>query len=128
MPESRLAGGSNTAATKPAQPPAKPRDFIEPDAPRAAATAPSPPGKARDAAPGSASKVAAVASVATGSLKIVILPWAEVWIDGKPMGQTPLRTTLSAGPHRIRLKNDAKEKTVHVNVTPSRLTVIDETW
>jgi serine/threonine-protein kinase len=94
----------------------------------AATAAPLSPGKARDAGPEPASKVAFAAPMATGSLKIVILPWAEVWIDGKPIGQTPLRTTLPAGPHRVRLKNDVKEKTINVNVTPSRLTVIDETW
>jgi tRNA A-37 threonylcarbamoyl transferase component Bud32 len=64
----------------------------------------------------------------TGGIKIVVLPWAEVWIDGKPMGQTPLRIALPVGPHRVRLKNDTKEKTINVAVTSSRFAVIDETW
>jgi hypothetical protein len=65
---------------------------------------------------------------ATGGIKIVILPWAEVWIDGKAMGQTPLRTTLPVGPHRVRLKSDTRDKTINITVTASRVTVIDESW
>jgi serine/threonine-protein kinase len=66
--------------------------------------------------------------VATGNLKVVILPWAEVWVDGKPLGQTPVRAKISVGPHRVRLKNDTKEKTVTVTVTAARTAVINETW
>jgi hypothetical protein len=69
------------------------------------------------------------APAGTGRLKIVILPWAEAWLDGKPLGQTPIvGLKVAAGVHRIRLKNDNKEKTVTVTVTTSKLTVIDETW
>ncbi len=74
------------------------------------------------------SKTARPEPVATGTLKVVILPWAEVWVDGKPLGQTPVRTKLSVGPHRVRLKNDATEKTVSVTVTAAKPAVIDETW
>jgi hypothetical protein len=57
------------------------------------------------------------------------LPWAEAWLDGKPLGQTPIvGLKVAAGVHRIRHKNDNKEKTVTVTVTTSKLTVIDETW
>jgi serine/threonine-protein kinase len=66
--------------------------------------------------------------VVTGHLKVVILPWAEVWVDGKRLGQTPVRARVSVGPHRVRLKNDATEKTVTVTVTSGKTTVIDETW
>ena len=65
---------------------------------------------------------------ATGALRVVVLPWAEVWIDGKPQGQTPIRTRLPVGSHRVRLKNDATEKTVTVIVTAAKPAVIDETW
>jgi hypothetical protein len=37
-------------------------------------------------------------------------------------------TKVSVGPHRVRLKNDVKEKTVTVTVTSARTTVIDQTW
>jgi hypothetical protein len=26
-------------------------------------------------------------TAATGKLKVVILPWVEVWVDGKPLGK-----------------------------------------
>jgi serine/threonine-protein kinase len=78
--------------------------------------------------PDAATKTARAEPVATGNLKVVILPWAEVWVDGKPLGQTPVRTKLSAGAHRVRLKNDTKEKTVMVTVTAAKTAVIDETW
>jgi serine/threonine protein kinase len=78
--------------------------------------------------PSADSKAARPDPVATGTLKVVILPWAEVWVDGKPLGQTPVRTKVAVGPHRVRLKNDATEKTVTVTVTAAKPAVIDETW
>jgi hypothetical protein len=68
------------------------------------------------------------AAIGTGSLSVVVLPWAEVWIDGKPRGQTPVRAKLPVGQHRVRLKNDTTEKTIVVNVSAARTAVIDETW
>jgi serine/threonine-protein kinase len=86
-----------------------PRDAAVPDTPA--------PAQAARAAP-----------AATGKLKVVILPWAEVWVDGRAHGQTPVLTKLSVGPHRVRLKNDVREKTVTVTVTSAKTAVIDETW
>jgi hypothetical protein len=63
-----------------------------------------------------------------GRLEVFILPWAEVWADGKPLGQTPVHAELPPGPHRIRLKNDATDKTISVTIAASRTIVIDETW
>jgi predicted Ser/Thr protein kinase len=41
---------------------------------------------------------------APGFLLVVVSPWADVAIDGKPAGQTPLaRLSLAPGPHTIRL-------------------------
>jgi serine/threonine-protein kinase len=35
---------------------------------------------------------------------VVVSPWADVTIDGEPVGQTPLsRLTLAAGPHTVLL-------------------------
>jgi hypothetical protein len=99
------AAGTREAAT----PVAHPRDARGPDGPTAAQAARGEP-------------------AASGKLKVVILPWAEVWVDGKPLGQTPVLTKLAVGSHRVRLKNDVTEKTVTVIVTATRTTVIDETW
>ncbi|HEU4732247.1 MAG TPA: protein kinase [Kofleriaceae bacterium] len=78
----------------------------------------------RSGAPGAAR----TEPVATGKLDVVVLPWAEVWVDGKPLGQTPVTAKVPVGTHRVRLKNDVKEKTVTVTVTSSRTAVIDESW
>ena len=42
----------------------------------------------------------------TGWLRLAVAPWAQVAIDGKPMGLTPLpRIGLLEGVHRLRLEN-----------------------
>jgi serine/threonine-protein kinase len=44
------------------------------------------------------------AKPAPGFLLVVVSPWADVTIDGEPVGQTPLsRLTLAAGPHTVLL-------------------------
>lgn len=119
---------------------AHPQDAGMPDVPRMAASttttadagptdAPALTAHSQDAGmPDANIKAARTEPIATGHLKVVILPWAEVWVDGKPLGQTPVRTKVSAGTHRVRLKNDTKEKTVTVTVTSAKATLIDETW
>jgi hypothetical protein len=66
--------------------------------------------------------------VELGSLAVYVAPWALVFIDGKPHGETPVRTRVPVGVHRVRLKNDTKDRTVTVTVTTAKETVIDETW
>ena len=66
--------------------------------------------------------------VERGALVIRVQPWAEVWIDGISAGQTPVQTKVSAGAHRVLMKNDRTQKTVTVLVTAAQETVIDETW
>jgi len=66
--------------------------------------------------------------VEMGSLAVYVAPWSLVWIDGKPYGETPVHARVPVGVHRVRLKNDTKEKTVTVTVTTAKVTVIDETW
>ncbi len=42
-----------------------------------------------------------------GKLKIKVTPWARVYVDGNPMGMTPLRPLeLTVGEHIILVKND----------------------
>ena len=42
-----------------------------------------------------------------GKLKIKVAPWAHVYVDGKPMGTTPLKPLeLTVGEHIILVKND----------------------
>jgi hypothetical protein len=51
----------------------------------------------------SSGKVATVTvKVPSGLLSVTALPWAEVWIDGKPAGATPLTDVpVPIGPHEV---------------------------
>ena len=45
-----------------------------------------------------------------GFLQVVVRPWAEVAVDGRTIGETPLgRITLAAGTHRVRVRHPAYE-------------------
>lgn len=37
-----------------------------------------------------------------GVMEIVVVPWGFVWIDGRRVGRSPVRTTVSAGSHSVR--------------------------
>jgi serine/threonine-protein kinase len=126
----------NQLAPEQAAPAAEPEPAAEPTpAPRVAKSTPAPaprrpkapaapkPSAPRPRAPAVASKpVAAPAGAAaagSGVLRINSRPWAEVSIDGRPVGNTPLMNlTLSAGAHRVRLKNPqfGLEKTIKVQI------------
>jgi len=96
------------APEKPAAAPEKPA------APRQAATAPAAapapvrPAARRDPAP-TRPRVESkpVASVAPGTLQLSILPWGEVFIDGKSRGVSPpLRSIeVPAGTHTVEVRN-----------------------
>lgn len=59
-----------------------------------------------------------------GYLKIIVLPWAEVYLDGRKIGLTPLPDSLPvfAGEHLLSLKNPlfpAREETIRVEAGKS---------
>jgi hypothetical protein len=63
-----------------------------------------------------------------GRLSINALPWADVLIDGKPAGQTPLANlTVTIGEHEIIFRNpqfpEQKQTTVVKAETPTRVSV-----
>jgi len=52
-----------------------------------------------------------------GKLRVVVLPWANVWVDGKKLGQTPMPfIELMEGFHRVRLVNDQLGKDINKKV------------
>jgi len=64
----------------------------------------------------------------TGLLSVNALPWADVWVDGSPVGTTPLgNLNLKVGPHQVVLRHPTlgeRQQTVIVKaVTPARLGV-----
>ena len=78
---------------------------------------------------GAAGQVAAVAvELPMGSVAINAIPWAEVWIDGNRIGETPIgNQAATIGNHEIVFRNpELGEKTQTVTVTlttPARLSV-----
>ena len=66
--------------------------------------------------------------VPTGLLSINALPWADVWVDGSPVGTTPLANlVLKVGPHQVVFRHPTlgeRQQTVIVKaVTPARMGV-----
>jgi serine/threonine-protein kinase len=63
-----------------------------------------------------------------GTILVNVSPWAYVSVDGKRVGITPYRGTFSPGKHRVSLTNaSGGSKTLIVNVSSSRTSVLDET-
>lgn len=91
----------------PAAPPA-------PDHPPVAAPA------ASTIAPGATT--AAPAPAPLGYLGVQVKPWAQVYVDGERIHDTPLtRHPLPAGPHRVRLvAPDGRSRELEVNVVPGQ--------
>jgi hypothetical protein len=75
----------------------------------------------------SAGKVATMGVDAhVGTLSVNALPWAEVWVDGQRVGETPLgNLTIAAGPHDIVLRHPElgeQRQTAFVTLkTPARV-------
>jgi serine/threonine-protein kinase len=69
---------------------------------------------------------------ATGSFQVVVKPWAEVFVDNRTVGTTPLRKlTLEAGSHTIRLVHPGfKPLQRLVRIKPGETTTleVDLSW
>jgi len=64
---------------------------------------------------------------AKGKLNIDAEPWADVWVDGARLGQTPLAgREVWEGTHAVRLTGPAGSKTLSVRVRAGKTTVVNE--
>jgi len=63
-----------------------------------------------------------------GTLILSADPWADIYIDGKPYKSTPNSVTLSAGKHKVVLRNDDLDKKVSFTVTiePDKTTSVSK--
>jgi hypothetical protein len=63
---------------------------------------------------------------AKGELRIVVLPWARVEVDGQVVGTTPLEPQqLSVGAHKIRLLNPGFRPLMRtVTIEPGRASTL----
>ena len=58
-----------------------------------------------------------------GEVKVVVLPWADVAIDGTPAGTAPVTKRLTPGTHTIRLTHtDYKPLIKRVEIRPGETT------
>ncbi|HEX3476413.1 MAG TPA: protein kinase [Kofleriaceae bacterium] len=66
----------------------------------------------------------------TGELAIIVRPWAMIWLNGKPSGQTPFRGPVPAGRYRVRLANDdaGHDEVTTVTVEPDRTATVERSW
>jgi len=67
------------------------------------------------------------ASVAKGTLRVRVSPWADVTVDGVSLGTTPIDAKLTIGRHRIVLETERTKKTIIVNITAEKPVTIQET-
>ncbi len=66
---------------------------------------------------------------ATGLLSVAVSEtFANVYLDGKLVGSTPLSLQVPVGGHKVTLVNGPKRETINVNVTRSKPTVIERPW
>jgi hypothetical protein len=53
-----------------------------------------------------------------GWIKVTCKPEAEVFIDGKPMGQTPLKAELPVGAHEIEVRAKGRSQSSSIYIKP----------
>ena len=127
-----VAAADPAPASAPSAEPAPSADPAPPgaSAPRGALPAPSTPISPRPsiptAAPTQAASVEADAS-ASGTLQVVVLPWADVSVDGRSAGTTPIPAiSLPPGPHAVVLRNAelGAARTLPVVIRPGKPTLL----
>jgi hypothetical protein len=67
----------------------------------------------------------------TGRLRVVIFPWADVFVDGQKVGSLPIvERALPAGPHRIRIRNPTlgKSERIAVEIEAGELLEVRRKW
>jgi eukaryotic-like serine/threonine-protein kinase len=126
--------GSGTGATDAGPPDAaqltvRAADAGSPDAAPTAVRVPdagAPPRVAKPPDPGATK----VTPAAKGRVVISVTPFADVYIDGRPSGTSPLDLSLPAGAHTVRLVNQprGRDETIRITVDPSKPVILEKSW
>jgi hypothetical protein len=68
------------------------------------------------------------AAVTLGTLNVTVSQWADVYLDGFHLGQTPLAgRQVAAAPHQLRLVGPNGEKTLQIDLKQNETRVVRET-
>ncbi|MCO5099369.1 MAG: protein kinase [Burkholderiaceae bacterium] len=104
---SALSAAAEPAIAEGMAQPARPAPTADESA--AAGTVRAAPPSAAPGSPSSADAKAAAAGAGTGTVRLAISPWGEVYVDGVSRGVTPplKQLALDAGRHRIEIRNPA---------------------
>jgi hypothetical protein len=91
--------------------------------------APSAAGSASTGAPAQPVPAAPV-KIGVGELSVYVEPWAAVYVNGRPVGQSPYRAKLPAGSYSVRMKNEDvdKDETVIVTVSATSPATVRRAW
>lgn len=95
---------SATAPTPPPEPPPAAALAETPPSPTPGSELPSPPAASPQeptTTPATAERSRSSAPATPGTVRVVVLPWGEVWVDGAAQGQAPQTLTLRPGRHTI---------------------------
>lgn len=106
------------AAAPPAAPPAAASAPADPT-PAAAASAQGAPHPAADEPPAPAAEV--VDDARPGTLRVTVIPWGDVWVDGRYMGRAPTEVSLRPGRHVVAAGTDRPAQRRSVQVSAGQL-------
>jgi serine/threonine protein kinase len=65
-----------------------------------------------------------------GKLVVKVMPWANVFVDGRSVGVTPVSRELTPGKHRVKLVNEElhKEERMTVTIGLGEESVLERRW
>jgi PEGA domain len=63
-----------------------------------------------------------------GVLIVGVRPWADISLDGKPIGTSPKRKELPVGKYLVRVSANARSEDVPITISPGKVTIIERIW
>ena len=64
----------------------------------------------------------------SGTLHVDVTPWCLVELDGKPLGESPIKVDVPVGNHRVMLTNKKRTETVTVTIKADKTTTVERHW
>ena len=72
----------------------------------------------------------AKAKTGTGRLVVRVQPWAEVFLDGTSLGETPVERRIAVGSHKLTLVNEGRgrRESTDIKIKRDQKLVIERSW